>query len=287
MKRTLLLSLVLFLLLPAFSLTETTEDPASVTYLDLGSGYMKLAKIEQILDAYPNLEKVDMFGTPVGPQSIAELTARYPGVEFGWTLIIGDHLVRTDVTAFSTLHGPNSQTHRAKELSLLRYCKQLKALDFGHNACEDISFLSELPELRLLIIAINRVTDITPLASLKKLEYLELFNNYVTDITPLTGLTHLMDLNLAYNKIEDLTPLYEMPWLKRLWLFRATDRNSLDLIPQAERDALTEHLPDTEIDFKSMPTAGTWRTHPHYFVLYDMFRSPEGYTPFEDSWPDE
>ena len=282
-------ALVLLLSLPFSVPAEETvdPDPATVTYLDLGDKFMKLSQVEEILDGYPNLRKVDMFGTPVNYKSVAELEARYPGVEFGWTLKIGDHKVRTDATAFSTLHLSGSATHGTKEISLFRYCKKLKALDFGHNGCDDISFLSELTDLRVLIIAVNRVTDISPIANLTKLEYLEMFSNHVTDISPLKGLTHLMDLNIAYNDIEDYSPLYEMTWLKRLWLYNSKKRNATAPIPDEVIAALEENLPNTQINYKSMPTAGGWREHPHFDVIHAMFRSPDGYAPFEDSWPDE
>ncbi len=271
-----------------FSLAEEPpQDPASVTYLDLGSAYIKLSAVEQTLDLYPNLQKVDMFGTPVGWKQVEELEARYPGVEFGWTLKIGDHEVRTDATAFSTLHLSGSATHGTKEISLFRYCKKLKALDFGHNGCDDLSFLEDLTDLRVLIIAINRVRDITPLAKLTKLEYLEMFSNHITDLSPLKGLTHLMDLNIAYNDIQDYSPLYEMTWLKRLWLFNSKRRDWREPVPQEVIDTLLKKLPNTEIDYTSMPTAGTWREHPHFDVIHAMFRSPDGYAPFEDSFPED
>ncbi len=293
MKKRLIAYVLLFCLL--FSLFQVSlaeeesvePDPATVTYLDLGTKFQKLSAVEKILDQYPNLQKVDMFGTPVNYKGVEELEARYPGVEFGWTLRIGDHEVRTDATAFSTLHLSGSETHGQKEISLFRYCKQLRALDFGHNGCNDLSFLSGLTELRVLIIAINRVTDISPLASLTKLEYLEMFSNHITDLSPLRGLTHLLDLNIAYNDIQDYSPLYEMPWLKRLWLFNSTNRNQKTPVAQEVIDTLLEKLPNTEIDYRHNPTAGTWREHPHFDVIHAMFRSEEGYVPFEDSWPEE
>ena len=293
MKKRLIAYVLLFCLL--FSLFQVSlaeeesvePDPATVTYLDLGTKFQKLSAVEKILDQYPNLQKVDMFGTPVNYKGVEELEARYPGVEFCWTLRIGDHEVRTDATAFSTLHLSGSETHGQKEISLFRYCKQLRALDFGHNGCNDLSFLSGLTELRVLIIAINRVTDISPLASLTKLEYLEMFSNHITDLSPLRGLTHLLDLNIAYNDIQDYSPLYEMPWLKRLWLFNSTNRNQKTPVAQEVIDTLLEKLPNTEIDYRHNPTAGTWREHPHFDVIHAMYRSEEGYVPFEDSWPEE
>jgi Leucine-rich repeat (LRR) protein len=73
----------------------------------------------------------------------------------------------------------------------LKYLKNLKYLDVGHNAIDDLSFLYDLPELRILIVADNYVTDyitdLTPIASLKHLQYLEVFTNNITDLSPLSG----------------------------------------------------------------------------------------------------
>ena len=277
----------LLLALPSAVTAEGETDPSEVTYLDLGNRYIDFNQILIMLEKYPKLEKVDMFATPVWAGQIEELTKRFPQIEFGWTIAFGDdHRVRTDATAFSTLHLSGSTVHNTREISLLRYCKNLKALDFGHNSVNDISWLSELTELRVLIIAINRVEDISPLANLKKLEYLEIFNNYIRDLSPLTGLTHLMDLNISYNLIEDYSPLYEMTSLKRLWMYNSKDRNGAEVPPEV-LETLQEKLPDCQIDSRSMPTLGGWREHPHFDVIHEMFRSPDGYQPFEDSWPDE
>ena len=198
-----------------------------------------------------------------------------------------DHLVRTDATAFSTLHFSGAKVHGTNELSLLRYCRNLKALDIGHNAVDDLAWLRDLPDLRVLIVAINRVTDITPLADLKKLEYLELFNNQVTDISPLKDLTHLMDLNLSFNKIADFSPLYKMRSLQRLWLHKAENRNgSGNGISQKTVDKLIKKLPGCQINYTSMPTLGGWREHPHYDVIKKMFQGSE-YIPFIDSFEDD
>lgn len=269
---------------------EKEADKASVTYLNLDQAGKKqyYKNIKPVLAEYPNLKKVDMFSIPVNRYQIEELVKLYPDVEFGWTIKLGDdHLVRTDATAFSTLHFSGAKVHGTKELSLLRYCKKLKALDIGHNAADDLSWLEELTDLRVLIIAINRVTDISPLASLKKLEYLEMFNNQVTDLTPLKSLTRLMDLNIGFNKIADFSPLYEMKWLQRLWVHKAENRNGKgNGISQAVVDKLIKKLPECEINYTSMPTLGGWREHPHYFVIKEMFAGSE-YIPFTDSFSDD
>ncbi len=283
------LLLACLLMLPATGIPggkAAEEDPSAVTYLDFGSKYIEYGRILSTLEKYPNLKKADMFATPVWASQIEELTARFPQVEFGWTIAFGDnHRVRTDATVFSTLHESGSTVHNTREISLLRYCKNLKALDFGHNSVNDISWLSELTDLRVLILAINRVEDISPLANLKKLEYLEIFNNAITDLSPLTGLTRLMDLNISYNMIEDYSPLYSMTSLKRLWLFNSRDKRGAEVPPDVIEN-LQEKLPDCQIDYKSKPTLGGWREHPHYDVIHEMFRSMKEYQPFEDSVPD-
>lgn len=271
-----------------FAAAAAEEDYDAVTYLDLGGQKLNYKTVKGMLAQYPNLQKVDMFDTTISPSQADELTAMYPNVEFGWTIkFCKDHVVRTDATAFSTLHFSGDPGHSTKDISVLRYCKKLKALDFGHNHVDDISWLTELPDLRFLIIAINRITDITPLASLTKLEYLEMFNNKITDLTPLKGLTHLMDLNLGYNNITDFSPLYEMPWLKRLWIGNGYSHKGD--VPANIVEMLKEKLPDCEINSKSKPTLGGWREHPHHDVIKEMFDKKKGmkYIPFSDSFPDD
>ena len=277
--------LVLLLLTPLWTSAEDTEpgDP-TVTYLNLDGQRLNYSTVKDVLAGYPGLEKADMYDIPLLRTQAEELEALYPGIEFGWTLKIGrDHEVRTDVTAFSTLHRSGSPTHTTREIAVLRYCKNLKALDFGHNGVDDLSWLTDLPDLRVLIIAVNRVTDITPLASLTKLEYLELFNNQISDLTPLKGLTHLMDLNISFNRITDLSPLYEMTWLRRLWLFNCSGDGTG--IPAETIETLKKRLPNCQIDYRSRPTLGGWRDHPHYQVIHEMFEKSE-YIPFSDSFPE-
>ena len=284
-RRTACTLLALLLLLPVWTAAEPKNG--DVTYLNLDGQRLNYAAVKEMLTLYPNLKQVDMFDIPVSRLQAEELENLYPGITFGWTLKIGtDHLVRTDATAFSTLHWSNSTPHPTKDISVLRYCKQLRALDFGHNGVDDISWLTELTELRVLIIAVNRVTDISPLASLTKLEYLEVFNNRITDLTPLTGLTHLMDLNISYNRISDYSPLYGMTWLKRLWLSKGSmEENG---VPEEVVRTLKKNIPACQIDWQSKPTLGGWRDHPHHDVIKEMFDQKKGmrYIPFSDSYPD-
>ena len=275
------------------SLEGKASFPADAEYIDLGAARVTdWEAFPDFLSRFPNLRKVDMFESPIIRRRANALAERFPQIEFGWTLRIvaydHEHRVRTDATAFSTLHNNKTTEHTDEELSVLRYCKQLRALDIGHNQVTDLSFLYELPELRVLIIACNRVTDLTPVGSLQNLEYLELFKNRVTDLSPLSGLTRLMDLNFCYNKIEDVTPLYGMTSLRRVWCgrsayYRYGDQKAADLSRETV-GKLKEALPTAQIDAQSSSTAGGWREHPHYDVIYRMFKTGE-YIPFEESEP--
>ena len=72
------------------------------------------------LDSLTKVKKVDMFGTEVKKPKIEEMAARYPEIEFGWTMRIVEHTIRTDQTAFSTLHGdPSDPVHTGDDFSIL------------------------------------------------------------------------------------------------------------------------------------------------------------------------
>ena len=298
--------LLLILLCPVLARADVSwEDkswPENAEYIDLDDTVVKdFDAFIDFLDRLPNLKQVDMWQNKMTRAQCDLLAVRYPQIKWGWTMVIKGgshtHLVRTDYTAWSTLHNNKSFRHSSEDFSVLKYCWNLKALDIGHNNVDTLDFLYDLPELRVLIIAVNNITDITPVASLRHLEYLELFNNKVTDITPLKNLTHLLDLNLGFNRIEDLSPAANLKALQRLWLFSSQKYKQAP--PRETVNMLQAALPDTQIDITHHPTTGTWRyigynrdKHPHYAVITQMFGDDRNhpryeYVPFEESWPEE
>ena len=281
------LLLVLLALAPAALAEQQTVTfldvtvPVDCTYVDFGDKAVRdLDALEAFLDQLPQVTQVDMYASQMRLEACDRLAQRYPQISFGWTLFFGDHSVRTDATAFSTLHNNKSPTHSSQELSILKYCKNLQALDVGHNKVDDLTFLYELPQLKVLILACNKITDITPLASLTELEYLELFKNKITDLTPLTGLTRLKDLNICFNKVQGYEPLTGLTQLERLWIY-CSDNYSEDIpLPKGVVSMLTTALPDTHIDSTHYSTLGGWREHPRYNVILQMFAGTE-YIPFD------
>ena len=258
--------------------------PADAESIDFGETQVEIGALIPYLARFPALRQVDMFATPVTAADIDALTEALPDVKFGWTIRFEDHEIRTDCTAFSTLHTRNSHTHSSEDFSVLRYCTELRALDFGHNAAVDISWMEGLTELRVVIIACNQIEDISPLGKLTKLEYLEMFTNRIRDISPLLNCPNLMDLNIGYNWIDDLTPLQQMTQLKRLWMY---NYNHTGVPTRTVINTIREWLPDVQLNTASSPTEGGWRVHPHFDVIHAMFRSPDGYEPFEDSVPED
>ena len=192
-----ILSAILLSVSLAYAETQISYEnrvsfPADAEVIDFGSVRVTdFDGLPAFLRQFPNLKRVDMFESPIAARRANALHDQFPDIKFGWTLRITsydhhEHRVRTDATAFSTLHNNRTTEHTDEELSVLRFCTELKALDIGHNAVTNIDFLYDLPELRVLIIALNRIEDITPLASLTHLVYLEMFRNRVRDLSPLS-----------------------------------------------------------------------------------------------------
>ena len=276
-------------------------------YIDLGEqqvGERQWSQFVDFLKQFPNLKKVDMFATQVSEAQVNKLVGALPDVEFGWTLQLmkykNKHIVRTDARYFSTNHGvcPN---HNDRDFTLIGYCRDLLALDLGHNYITDLSFLRNMPHLRVLILGENqKLKNLEPIGELQDLEYLELFTCAFRDITPLTKLPRLMDLNLCNNAVTDWRPLKEMKQLKRLWVsglkIRTSGSNSRKMTRE-ERDELQAALPDTEIMFTGDPVANGWRYYNDYtkgkdpdnlvphFAVIDAMRVTNTYIPFEESAP--
>ena len=277
---------------------DSITVPADAEYVDLGELTVPYsdgdyARLYQFIESLPNLKKMDMFATDIRKPQIETLVEKFPDVEFGWTMVIpcvnhsnpgrNLHRIRTDATAFSTYHNSYCTLHTNEDISILKYCKNLKALDLGHNRITDLSFLYDHPDLRVLILGRNDyITDITPVGSLAELEYLEIFSNRITDISPLLNCTKLLDLSLCNNLIEDLSPLFEMKSLRRLWLWKWNRNAPSAYLPKDLEAQLREALPDCLINTNSDPSQGGWRDKgTRYDTISQMFKYRDSeYIPF-------
>ncbi len=262
-------------------------DLGSIALSDTDADY---GALKAFLRQLTQLKKVDMFSTRIKRPRIEELAKAFPSLEFGWTMVVPcsnpphpertPHLIRTDITAYSTLHNNKCTQHTARDLSILRYCKNLLALDIGHNRVDDLSFLYDLPHLKVLIVACNSdLSDITPIGSLKELEYLEIFKNNIRDISCLANCENLVDLNICFNRISDWSPLYGLKKLRRLWLYNSNNYSDSSPVPSSAVQALRKALPECKVDAVSYSTEGCGRQHPRYDTINTMFWGTE-YIPF-------
>lgn len=263
---------------------KTFKVDKYVEEIDLGKTRVEdMDAFIAFLNKLPNIKKVDMYVTKMYTKDIDKLAAARPDIEFGWTMRIGDHWVRTDATAFSTLHNNRSPMHTQNNFKYLKYCKNMLALDIGHNAVTDLSFLYDMPQLKVLIVACNiNLKDITPIGSLKELEYLELFKNDINDISVLANCEKLIDLNICFNRIKDWTPLQGLKNLERLWIYNSNNYSKEYPVDKQVVKDLKEALPQCLVDSTSYSTQGGWRLHDRYYVIFHMFKYGE-YISFDRS----
>lgn len=288
MKRLLCCVMLLLALSPAAH-GETIDAFGMCFHIDTATIDFDAAQIQitdaqelaQLIEQLPNLTEVRLFDSSLSPEDMLWLFDSYPDVFFGFTITFDIHTIRTDDTAFSTLHhhhftNTKDSYHTNEQIDQLRMCTRLKALDLGHNKLTDLSFLTGLTDLRVLIISPNySLEDLSPLANLTKLEYLEVFSTETADVSPLAGLTQLKDLNLACSdRLKDISCLFDaLPNLERFWCGRTP-------IPEEQRQQMEAAHPGCAFNWTTQPTSGGWRTHPRYDVLYTMFRGTE-YIPFD------
>lgn len=261
------------------------QVPTDTAVLDFDAAGINVTDAEAligVIDQLPALTDVLMFDSTMDQSDMEMLFDRYyPRIFFGFTLHLAVHTIRTDVTAFSTLHmsspTKDDPRHTSEELYILRMCTKLKALDIGHNTLTDLNFLYFLPGIEVLIISPNYgLTDISPVANCKDLVYLECFNTPITDLSPLSGLTKLRDLNLTRDdKVTDLSPLYGLPALERFWWGR------MNGVSNEQKLTMSGSHPNCRFVSVYNPTEGGWRNHPHQREQQAFFRTGV-YVPFAE-----
>ncbi len=225
--------------------------------------------IENVLPCFPLLKKVDMTRCGLSNEEMDALDRRHEDVRFVWTVYFSIFSLKTDATNFIAARFVNHAPLYSGQCIVLRYCRDLQALDLGHKNLTDLSFLYELPKLKYLILVENDIRDITPIGSLQDLIYLEIFWTKVEDLSPLIRCRKLQDLNICYIYSQPdpaFEVLMQMPWLERLWYCG-------NALSAEQIDALAANMPDCEMYLlpHGESTGGTWRTHPHYYEMRDFF----------------
>lgn len=272
--------LFLVMLLMACASSALYDDTA---YVDVGSyKFDSREEVAEFIESRPALKRLDMYASRLPSGAWEYLADRFPGIAFGWTItLVEKHTIRTDATAFATNHNNQSKTHGSEDFAMLRFCRNLMALDLSHNEIIDLSFLKPLTKLRVLLLGDNDITDLEPIAALENLEYLELFKNHIEDVTPLMDLWHLLDVNLAFNNIRDLFPLAKPPNIQRLWIYNSNNYSSKQPLSEAMVAELQEAMYGTQINSTSYSTLGGWREHPRYYVVFNMLHGALKWLPWD------
>ena len=125
----------------------------------------------------------------------------------------------SDVCDLTRLVLLDEDGRKVRDISALKYLKNLEILHMDWQEIEDISVLAGLTRLESLSLRDNKVKDISPLQGLKKMELLDLSNNEIEDISVLANMKRLSGLYLSNNRISDITVLHELKKLAGLDLY--------------------------------------------------------------------
>lgn len=229
---------------------------------------------------------LDMDSCGVENEDMADIRDAFPDVKVVWRVSFGENYsVRTDVEKILASKPSVGGMLFDKDVSVLRYCTDVKYLDLGHNVyINDIDFLRYMTKLEVLVIAMEDLDDISALKDLINLEYLEIQTNEdISDLSPLAGLVNLHHLNIAYlPNVHDMTPVYNLTNLERLMIGCVTP------IPEEQVEEFRRLVPNCDVDTESLdPTSGTWRyigyndeiwaaiLHPRYELLCQQFGYPQ------------
>lgn len=229
-------------------------------------------ELEYLLFELKNLKELIMSDTNLNNEELAELRKKFPKINIIWKLYLGKWSLMTNDVSFSVLVGKiNYKRMTSEDIEVLKYCTNLKALDLGHQAIEDISVIGDyLKDLRILILADNKIENIAPLKNLKHLHYLELFVNKIEDFSPLGELDELIDINIGYNKINDINPLLNFKHIERLWIVNGG-------LSENDRVVFKSKYPNAIVNtsWALTSTGNGWRKHPRYHAMIDMFNKKD------------
>ena len=184
---------------------------------------------------------------------------------------VGGYSVRTDAWMIKFSAG-GSRTLTDTDCKDLKYCREIKYLDLGHNKIHHMDgFVPYMPDLEVCIMY-NPMSNIKGIEACPKLEFFECYSCNLHDLSPLAACTELKHLDVCFNAITDITPLYGLTKLERLWISRN------DGIPEEQFEKFHELVPNCVVNRTvHNPTGDGWREDetgayvPRYALLRQQF----------------
>lgn len=245
----------------AFGVTFSLADEAVLfNGIDMRKN---LDELRELLPYLRKVKRVEMMNCGIDNETMAELRDEFPQPKIVWSVTIGGYRpIPTDAIMIK-LSAAGRRLLHDKDVKALKYCRELKYIDLGHNKLHYMDFVAYMPDLEVLIM-LNPVVNINGIENCKKLEYFECFSGMLSDLTPLAGCTELKHLNVCYNKITDITPLYGLTKLERLWISR-------NKIPNSQIEKFKKLVPNCVVNTTTHnPTSEGWRNDDS---------TPDGYAP--------
>jgi hypothetical protein len=249
----------------------------------------RIEELKLLLPYLRNVKRVDMENCGIDNETMAALRDEFPQPKLVWRVKVGAYTVRTDARMIKFSAGGGKALHD-KDTENLKYCRDVRYLDLGHNEFKHIDFVANMPELEVCIIAVGYMTSLEGIQNCPKLEYAEFLSGLISDVTPLASCTELVHLNLVYNRIKDITPLYGLTKLERLWI----SRND---IPADQVAKFKELVPNCQVNTTVQnPTRGGWRYFdeeftqitPRYALLCQQFHYDNAkLRSYGDGWWDD
>ncbi len=242
--------------------------PADARKLDLSGMDLKDYDTETLFKSMPKLESVRLIGCGLTNDGYAALQDKFPGIRMIWDIKLSRRSIRTDSVGYSSFRGGAlDQWMTDDDAKYLKYCRDMVAVDLGHNPVHDLSFLQYMPNLKILIMVDNRgLTDLSYLKYVPQLTYLEIFVNRVSDLSVFQYLHQMQDLNISYNPISSTEYLKDFPKLERLWM-------ECTRVPYSEFQALGEIYPDVKrVYYGSGSVDQGWRVGSHYAAMRDIVK---------------
>lgn len=224
-------------------------DAERVEFTKVQIGNEGEPQIRDALKVLKNCTYLRLEDCGIDNEVLAALREDYPQTKVVWRIRFGPYSYLTDTEVIRAVYNVED-----KHVPLLRYFKDVKYIDMGHNSTlTDLSFVAEMPNLEIMIGSGSAVKNLEGFENCKKLNFLELGYCYaLTDVTPLAQLHNLEYLNISFTGVKDISCLYDLP-LKRFVC--------LDPIPNWEsQEAFKAAHPDCWIRFTGEnPYSLGWR----------------------------
>ena len=248
----------------------------------------KLNELKELLPYLRNVKRVDMENCRIDNETMAALRDEFPQPKLVWRVTVGGYSVRTDAWMIKFSAG-GSRALYDKDCANLKYCREIKYLDLGHNKIKHLDFVAYMPDLEVCIMY-NPMSNIQGIENCPKLEFFECYSCGLMDLSPLSACTELKHLNVCYNNLTDITPLYGLTKLERLWIARNN-------IPAEQIEQFKELVPGCEVNTTTHnPTRGGWRYFdeeftqitPRYALLREQFQYDHtNLRSYGDGWYEE